>query len=89
VLQTGGHAYHVDEPAVTRRGIVVALGRRARMPSAAVPELTFGLMIAVLRRIHPLAAELAAGAWRDLERTLTAAEANRLRDRVYAGLHTG
>ncbi len=55
VLQTGGHAYHVDEPAVTRRGIVVALGRRAQMPSAAVPELTFGLMIAVLRRIHPLA----------------------------------
>jgi len=63
VLQTGGHAYHVDEPAVTGRGIVVALGRRARMPTAAVPELTFGLMIAVLRRIHPLASELSAGAW--------------------------
>jgi phosphoglycerate dehydrogenase-like enzyme len=63
VLQTGGHAYHVDEPVLTGRGIVVALGRRARMPTAAVPELTFGLMIAVLRRIHPLAAELSAGAW--------------------------
>jgi phosphoglycerate dehydrogenase-like enzyme len=63
VLQTGGHAYHLDEAAATARGIVVALGRRARMPSAAVPELTFGLMIAVLRRIHPLAAELAQGAW--------------------------
>jgi len=33
------------------------------MASASVPELTFGLMLAVLRRIHPLAAELAAGAW--------------------------
>jgi phosphoglycerate dehydrogenase-like enzyme len=63
VLQTGGHAYHLDEAAATARGIVIALGRRARMPSAAVPELTFGLMIAVLRRIHPLAAELAQGAW--------------------------
>ena len=63
VLQTGGHAYHVDREAAARRGIVVALSRRARMASASVPELTFGLMLAVLRRIHPLAAELAAGAW--------------------------
>jgi phosphoglycerate dehydrogenase-like enzyme len=63
VLQTGGHAYHLDQAAATARGIVVALGRHARMPSAAVPELTFGLMIAVLRRIHPLASELARGAW--------------------------
>jgi phosphoglycerate dehydrogenase-like enzyme len=63
ILQTGGHAYHVDQEAATRRGIVVALSRRARMATASVPELTFGLMLAVLRRIHPLAAELAAGAW--------------------------
>jgi phosphoglycerate dehydrogenase-like enzyme len=63
ILQTGGHAYHLDEEAATRRGIVVALSRRAQMASASVPELTFGLLLAVLRRIHPLAAELAAGAW--------------------------
>jgi phosphoglycerate dehydrogenase-like enzyme len=63
VLQTGGHAYHLDEPAATARGIVVALGRRATVAAAAVPELTFGLMIAVLRQIHPLAARLAAGDW--------------------------
>jgi phosphoglycerate dehydrogenase-like enzyme len=63
VLQTGGHAYHVDQPAAAERGIVVALSRRAAMASAAVPELTFGLLLAVLRRIHPLAGELAAGAW--------------------------
>jgi phosphoglycerate dehydrogenase-like enzyme len=63
VLQTGGHAYHVDQEAATGRGIVVVLSRRATMASAAVPELTFGLMLAVLRRIHPLAGELAAGAW--------------------------
>jgi phosphoglycerate dehydrogenase-like enzyme len=63
VLQTGGHAYHVDAAAAAGRGIVVALGRRAVMPSAAVPELTFGLLLAVLRRIHPLAGRLAAGEW--------------------------
>ena len=63
VLQTGGHAYHVDQEAATGRGIVVALSRRARMASASVPELTFGLMLAVLRRIHPLATQLAAGDW--------------------------
>ena len=63
VLQTGGHAYHVDQEAATGRGVVVALSRRARMASASVPELTFGLMLAVLRRIHPLAAEMAAGEW--------------------------
>jgi phosphoglycerate dehydrogenase-like enzyme len=63
VLQTGGHAYHVDQEATTRRGIVVALSRRARMASASVPELSIGLMLAVLRRIHPLAAQMAAGEW--------------------------
>jgi len=63
VLQTGGHAYHVDREAATGRGIVVALSRRATMASASVPELTFGLLLAVLRRIHPLAAEMAGGAW--------------------------
>ena len=46
-----------------RAGIVVALSRRAQMASASVPQLTFALMLAVLRRIHPLAGELAAGDW--------------------------
>jgi phosphoglycerate dehydrogenase-like enzyme len=63
VLQTGGHADHLDQEAATRRGVVVALSRRAQMATASVPELTFGLLLAVLRRIHPLATELAAGRW--------------------------
>jgi phosphoglycerate dehydrogenase-like enzyme len=33
------------------------------MATASVPELTFGLLLAVLRRIHPLAGQLAAGDW--------------------------
>ena len=32
VLQTGGHAYHIDQTAATKRGIVVALGRRVSKP---------------------------------------------------------
>lgn len=63
VLQTGGHAYHLDRVAATARGITVALGRRVRMPTVAVPELTFGLMLALLRSIHPLAGQMAQGEW--------------------------
>ena len=37
VLQTGGHAYHVDQQAATAR-VVVALSRRGQMASASVPE---------------------------------------------------
>jgi phosphoglycerate dehydrogenase-like enzyme len=63
VLQTGGHAYHLDEPAATKRGIVVALGRRAQMPTAAVPALAFGLMLALRRRIHALTTQMSQGEW--------------------------
>src|SRR4029453_11288059 len=61
VLPRGGHPYPVDQEAAPARGVVVALSRRATMATASVPELTFGLMLAVLRRIHPLARQLAAG----------------------------
>lgn len=63
VLQTGGHAYHIDQAAATRRGIVVALGRRATQPTVAVPELTFALMLGLMRQIHPLTTSMAQGAW--------------------------
>jgi D-3-phosphoglycerate dehydrogenase / 2-oxoglutarate reductase len=54
VLQTGGHAYHLDEAAATERGIVVTLGRRATQPTVAVPELAFAFMLGLMRNIHPL-----------------------------------
>ena len=63
ILQTGGHAYHVDDEAATKRGIVVALGRGAKKPMVVVPELVFGLMIGLVRKIYALNAELQAGGW--------------------------
>lgn len=71
ILQTGGHAYHLDADEASRRGIPVALGRRAFGPKAAVPELTFALAIAALRSIPEAHASMARGEWRPfLGRTL-------------------
>jgi len=63
VLQTGGHAYHLDREAATRRGIVVALGRRVTKPPVVVPELVFGLLLGLVRQIYPLTMEMRAGGW--------------------------
>jgi D-3-phosphoglycerate dehydrogenase len=63
VLQTGGHAYHLDQSAASKKGIVVALGRLVSKPMAAVPELVFGLMIGIARLIYPLTAEIRNGGW--------------------------
>jgi phosphoglycerate dehydrogenase-like enzyme len=52
ILQTGGHAYHVDVDAATSRGIIIALGRRVQAPLSAVPELVFSLMIGAMRRFR-------------------------------------
>jgi phosphoglycerate dehydrogenase-like enzyme len=63
VLQTGGHAYHLDEAAATKRGIVVALGRRVTKSGVVVPELVFGLMLGLIRQICPLNEEMRKGGW--------------------------
>ena len=63
ILQSGGHAYHVDQEAATRRGIVVALGRRVTKPTVVVPELAFGLMLGLLRQICAFNAEMKNGGW--------------------------
>jgi len=63
VLQTGGHAYHLDAAAATRRGIVVALGRRARKPTVAVPELAFAFMLGLARNVHGLPTRMSQGEW--------------------------
>lgn len=63
VLQTGGHAYHLDAVAAKDRGIVVTLGRRGTGPKAAVPELTFGLAIAALRQFPAAQRAMAVGEW--------------------------
>ena len=63
VLQTGGHAYHIDQAAATRQGIVVALGRRVSKPTVVVPELVFALLLGLVRQIYPLATDMKNGGW--------------------------
>jgi phosphoglycerate dehydrogenase-like enzyme len=63
VLQTGGHAYHIDLDEINRRGILVALGRRARAPQVAVPELTFALMLSAMHRLPEAQKAIQNGAW--------------------------
>lgn len=63
VLQTGGHAYHIDRAAANRRGILVALGRRVTMPPVVVPELAIGLMLGLVRQIYPLHIAMKEGEW--------------------------
>jgi D-3-phosphoglycerate dehydrogenase len=63
VLQTGGHAYHVDQEAATRNGTIIALGRRVTRPTAAVPELVFGMMLELNRHVAALSASMHLGGW--------------------------
>ncbi len=63
VLQTGGHAYHLDEASATKRGIVVAFGRGVTTPMIVVPELVFALLLGLVRQIYPLATAMKAGGW--------------------------
>ena len=66
ILQTGGHAYHLDKAAATAQGVIVALGRRTTMPMVVVPELVFGLLLGLVRQIYPLHQGMVAGEWPQL-----------------------
>ncbi|MEV6903423.1 NAD(P)-dependent oxidoreductase [Amycolatopsis sp. NPDC051372] len=63
ILQTGGHAYHIDLDEAARRGIAVPLWRRHDACEAAMRELTFGLMIAALRKFPEAHHSLGTGRW--------------------------
>jgi D-3-phosphoglycerate dehydrogenase len=54
---------HIDVPACTRRGVIVSSGMMPGRPSFATAELTWGLIIAGLRRIPQEMANLRAGIW--------------------------
>jgi D-3-phosphoglycerate dehydrogenase len=64
VLQTGGHAYHIEQSAATQKGIVIALGRRVSKPTIVVPELALGFMLGLVRQIYPLTVGMSKGEWR-------------------------
>lgn len=61
VLQTGGHAYHIDQVAASQRGIVIALGRRVSKPTVVVPELALGFVLGLVRQIYPLTLAMSKG----------------------------
>lgn len=63
ILQTGGHAYHLDAAHAAARQIPVTLGRRAFGPRAAVPELTFALAVAALRYLPTAHRSIVEGRW--------------------------
>jgi phosphoglycerate dehydrogenase-like enzyme len=59
ISQTGNHAYHVDIAAATKAGIVVAMAPG----SNSTAELTFGLMLGVMRRIPQSDRAMRRGEW--------------------------
>ncbi len=56
---------HVDVDACTRLGIVVSSRLGGALPSFSTAELTWGLVLAAVRRIPQQAASLRAGGWQD------------------------
>lgn len=54
---------HIDVEACTRRGVIVSSAALPGRPSYATAELTWGLIIAALRRIPQEMAALRAGKW--------------------------
>ena len=67
VAQTGNHAYHIDMQAATRAGVLVGMASSdlANMGTIArsTIELTFGLMLAVVRRIPQTDRAMRTGEW--------------------------
>ena len=67
IAQTGNHAYHVDVAAATRHGVLIGMASSDTQSMAAVArstiELTFGLMLAVLRRIPQTDQAMKRGEW--------------------------
>ena len=63
VLQTGGHAYHIDESAAQKQSIVVALGRRVEAPLISVPELTLAFALSLVHNVHRGNAAMYNGQW--------------------------
>jgi phosphoglycerate dehydrogenase-like enzyme len=59
ISQTGNHVYHVDMDAATKQGIVVSLAPGGNSTT----ELTFGLMLAVMRRIPQSDRAMRRGEW--------------------------
>src|SRR6202165_573696 len=54
---------HIDVDACTRLGVIVSSDQHVGTPSYATPELTWGLVLAAIRRIPQQMSALKAGKW--------------------------
>lgn len=63
IMQTGGHAYHIDQSAAEDRGITIALGRRVKVPQITIPELTFAMMLGLMHKIPQSQPAMHKGEW--------------------------
>jgi D-3-phosphoglycerate dehydrogenase / 2-oxoglutarate reductase len=63
IMQTGGHAYHIDTAAAMKHGVAIALGRRGKAPLVSVPELTFSMILGVLHLLPQAHIAMRTGQW--------------------------
>jgi phosphoglycerate dehydrogenase-like enzyme len=63
VLQTGGHAYHIDIAAAKQRNIDIASGRRVKAPLVSVPELTFAFALGLMHKVYQAQRLMQNGRW--------------------------
>ena len=63
ILQTGGHAYHIDLAAARRNGVSIALGRMAKSPLISVPELAIAMMLNLFHKVNFAQNEMRMGNW--------------------------
>ena len=67
IAQTGNHAYHIDMAAATKAGVLVGMAssdiETMSFIARSTIELTFGLMLAVLRRIPQTDQAMRRGEW--------------------------
>ena len=63
LLQTGGHAYHINTYAAQKQNIVIALGRRVKAPMISVPELTFAFALSLMHQVHQGNNIMHSGQW--------------------------
>jgi D-3-phosphoglycerate dehydrogenase / 2-oxoglutarate reductase len=63
ILQTGGHAYHIDLVAAKKRGVNIVPGRGAKTPLVSVPELTIAMMLNLFHKVIPAQYAMRNGEW--------------------------